>query len=633
MTLIQKDKVYIPIRWKESSFIQETTFERLPIDIYHIIHEYLSHYDYRQFMNSNKYVFHPIKYETVMYNLRGFHEWIGIELHSAELDYCCAMLMDNVKNKQNQVMIAATKVNQVTLLEACHSMFHGVHRVSFSFYSGADKVINNLSLRLFSNISHISLIRVGTISNLLELCGNIISLEIEYAENLYDISQVKNLPTLEKVSFNGCNKLQDISELKAIPNITIINCPSVPDISVIESNHKHLSYHSGYAMPILFGSAYSTFFQIEKLEINGNLSKCDFSFLQETDTNQAGWNLRYLTLYDRNLSFSTLPFQSRLYELNLYGFDLSHWKKTCDPFTPTVTPSPKSKMRRPKMNITLSHCVLPKNCIVYDLFSYDIQELELIGIRDLKCIDFTSFHHKRISDVEINECDDLISIIIGNNISQLYVTCSNNLESILEIGNCDMLQIIDCDNFYEISNISKINDLTIDACYMFSDLSQLITNEDSYIKEVVFRECSGITSLKGIIKNAKRISTISFEYCKRIKSIDGFLSDMEEIKVNDETKMILSEAAISEDPGICLPKLEISFDCITKQIHQDLIHNQDKLSLLQEYIHLTINGTSIKDLSSLTEITSDFDDDSSDDDNSEEEDDNVSDGDDFDENF
>jgi hypothetical protein len=47
----------------------------LPIDILRVIHCYLKHFEYLQFMNCNKSLFYPIKYETVSYDIIGMHLW------------------------------------------------------------------------------------------------------------------------------------------------------------------------------------------------------------------------------------------------------------------------------------------------------------------------------------------------------------------------------------------------------------------------------------------------------------------------------------------------------------------------------------------------------------------------------
>jgi hypothetical protein len=45
-------------------------FSKLPIDVYHVIHQYLLNYDYHEFLNTSKALFSEVKYRTMHYHLR-----------------------------------------------------------------------------------------------------------------------------------------------------------------------------------------------------------------------------------------------------------------------------------------------------------------------------------------------------------------------------------------------------------------------------------------------------------------------------------------------------------------------------------------------------------------------------------
>jgi hypothetical protein len=188
-------------------------FEQLSTDIYHIIHSYLSHYDYRQLMNSNTSVLKPIKRETVMYNLRGFRELLGSDYEESIeflVDYQ-NIIFSKIMNPQPQIMFSHIEEFPKSLLKAFHSIFEGICSISFSFdLRNASYELSSFPLHLFSNICHISLTHVGSLTSLSVLNGNILSLKIDDAEWLVDISQINNLPTLEKVMFIDCDRLIDI---------------------------------------------------------------------------------------------------------------------------------------------------------------------------------------------------------------------------------------------------------------------------------------------------------------------------------------------------------------------------------------------------------------------------------------
>jgi hypothetical protein len=51
-------------------------FDVLPVDVFHVIHSFLTHYNYRQFMNCAKSFFRSVRKETVYYDLIGMQHWM-----------------------------------------------------------------------------------------------------------------------------------------------------------------------------------------------------------------------------------------------------------------------------------------------------------------------------------------------------------------------------------------------------------------------------------------------------------------------------------------------------------------------------------------------------------------------------
>jgi SpoU rRNA methylase family enzyme len=581
-----------------------TRFECLPIDIYRSIHSYLSYYDYRQFMNSNKATFYPIKYETVVYNLSGIHKWIdkriGIFAFPAIMAYFQSIIMNNVKNRQQQVIIAHSKMNSNIRLEDWHLAFQGIHSISISF-EARDDSLSNEQLHYFSDISHISLVHVEFLTSLSGLNGNIISLEINDAPCLVDISQISHISTLETVVFINCNELVDISSLKDIPYVTIYNCPSIPDISVIGGNHKSVIY-SDYRdglVPSFLGRNCRAFLQVEKLEINGNLSTCDFSFLaeeKENTENRMNRNLRYLKLSNTALPLSVLPFQPSLSELDLSFFDLSAWRKQEEIETQTI----------PKARIRLSSCMLPNSCNLFELFPEGIIHCSLSSIQDMKLLYFPVIN--LIEFLQIDSCHDLLHIMSGNQITDLSVSGCTSLEAIYGLGNCHTLTISECDNFHQLTGIQKMNKLRIQDCDRFIDLSHFTFssfhdhNEIKEIKEIHLIRCSGFSSLHGII-NVFKHSKIFIKSCKRVTSIDDLLFDAEVLE--KETAVLIDRSEIATKELKHHDKPEIHFLTFNKQFYHGLIRSKDKLTKLQEYVTLIVKGIHLKDASDLFKLHSD----------------------------
>jgi hypothetical protein len=73
---------------------------RLPIDVYHVIHQYLLNYDYHEFLNTSKAVFSEVKYRTMHYHLRYRDPFV-----QADAGIISDIVTTKVMNKCTQIFI------------------------------------------------------------------------------------------------------------------------------------------------------------------------------------------------------------------------------------------------------------------------------------------------------------------------------------------------------------------------------------------------------------------------------------------------------------------------------------------------------------------------------------------------
>jgi hypothetical protein len=78
-------------------------FSKLPIDVYHVIHEYLLNYYYHEFLNTSKALFSEVKYRTMHYHLRCCDRF-----DQADAGIISEIVTSRVMNKRAQIFITFT---------------------------------------------------------------------------------------------------------------------------------------------------------------------------------------------------------------------------------------------------------------------------------------------------------------------------------------------------------------------------------------------------------------------------------------------------------------------------------------------------------------------------------------------
>jgi hypothetical protein len=81
-------------------FLVMFDLSKLPIDVYHVIHQYLANYDYHEFLNTSKAVFSEVKYRTMHYHLR-----YSEPVDQADAGIISEIVTSMVMNRSTQIFI------------------------------------------------------------------------------------------------------------------------------------------------------------------------------------------------------------------------------------------------------------------------------------------------------------------------------------------------------------------------------------------------------------------------------------------------------------------------------------------------------------------------------------------------
>jgi hypothetical protein len=201
----------------------------LPVDLYHNIHNYLSHYDYRQFMNCNKVYFHAIKYETVYIDLIGMKYWkkemrlskvkYNEEDYENKIKLCLEKLKRNVKNSYKQIGLAQFLFENNDVIESYSNLLINVEflQAHFNFETQNDSFPSSLttsqinsSLEIFSTIYQVEFANFPFTSlnglagrrstTMSDNVGGIHILNIFTSFDLNDINEINYIPTVNNRS-------------------------------------------------------------------------------------------------------------------------------------------------------------------------------------------------------------------------------------------------------------------------------------------------------------------------------------------------------------------------------------------------------------------------------------------------
>jgi hypothetical protein len=443
-------------------------FDQVPVVIFDIIHSYLSHYNYRQLLNTNHSVFADVKYETVYYNLKQFDKLAGnpIDLsdRKTQLVPVLQRIMRNVKSKQKQVSIYWL-CGSLKAFSAFCRYYSGIHSLDMYFTGRA-----NLPLHMFSTIANLTL--TGLSNESLEgLAGekqrgfkspcttNVLTLRD--CSNINDISEISKISTLKKVTISGCGNLRDLSCLVNTEDVVFNTRSEIVTSVLFYFRHLRSLYLVGEFLP-----------------------SCNFltAFGEVQNENDVNRHCRiqnlWITSRNSHPSFvHVFPQWPDLISIELDRFDISSWNELMSSLS----------------MVSLRLCILPSNLSCFQLVS----ELSLNSV-DICALDFTIFQNLKL--LELTACCQLATLIIGTNIKHIEVVCAYSLLSISNIGIVKFLTIGHCPLLTELRDLVKVNSMKMYSLKSLSDFSFL----KCVLSKVIIKNCprfvknNNISILEGI---------------------------------------------------------------------------------------------------------------------------------------
>jgi hypothetical protein len=524
--------------YTSSSWIRR--FGNLPDDIFHIIHSYLSHFAYRQFVNASKLLFSDVKYETVYYDFIEVHEWKRLFPQYSEKslrDYCKQMIQHKVKKKGIQV---GMKIDFLSTSEI--SMYSGLYQGIHSLVVDFDSWVSSIQKFGFQDIYKLELRGCEAVRSLDEFLqlDNIHVLTLSSFLELVDISRLRKIEKLKTVELYDCPLLEDISALKDVNKLSVRDCQDITDFLFLE-NHESVTFINEDLS--LTSEHFSHLKMAENIYIAGEIVSC--SSLEE--------NTRILKLTLLNTVCNYWPFVPLLpglVHLYLEGCDLSLW----------ATADPLLDLRK----------VFLRECIRFSFVPF--QNVQVLKLEFFVCpthaLNFSRF--SRLQVLHLASCDTVTEIVASCHLKELIIDNFSKLEKIRNVAARRQLKVSRCELVSNIEGLSSIKSVTLQDLSLLHDWSILIgasivilrnvscNFDGSFIqhaKQLTLDNCVGLSNLS-IFGN---LDEINIYYCKNVQTLKGLenvrkiyvqecpLLDLEGISNNQEVRLFRVSKELVEE--------------------------------------------------------------------------------------
>jgi hypothetical protein len=483
-------------------------FSQLPIDVYHVIHQYLLNYDYHEFLNTSKAVFSEVKHRTMRYHLR-----LSDPFDPADAGLITDAVTSKVMNKGAQIFVS-------------------FEFDCFCFHQAS--VVNPARLNLHIPIDIHTLKLDGCYHND-NLCftgregGYLHTLEIRGMyrndDNVeYDFSSVSaTFPFLHKLVVGDC-RIMSVSPLLDIPYIelTDVVLPGMKtsghlssDFDDVNLRHTHFHYDVGYDVGSApFISTLLPFKDVRDLFLQG-----DF-----TSSNSApGYSLscQFLTLTNlgvnnrfplhlkkpKKLSFSNLDLQifmvdnvTELEEVSLVycsNVDLTLFrnaKKIKIEHSATAPEISNFVSFQFLSHVSLTWCYI----VDVSLFS-NVRSVELKDCRLLTCLEGlgkSTERRKGNRHVTVSDCSRITNFSPLNSLHSVHIHNCVGFTDGNQVKDVVNLIISGCSKIESFHMFGKVHSLRIDSCRHLATLFGL--QDVPYIQ---IRHCENLKEIKGLKSN------------------------------------------------------------------------------------------------------------------------------------
>jgi hypothetical protein len=504
-------------------------FSNIPIDIYHIIHRYLSHHDYRQLMNSNKTDFEVIKHETVAYDIAHVYfqssKLVPLRATKSKFDLEEAIVSAKkaVKNSENQVFVRVHTRDE--LPSNFSKITTGLGRLSLVYENKRYPAVMTDLLCSLSNVTdlRVELPKGITSLNVLQ-CYKLTSFQVK-SKDLTDINKLRQFNELHTVYLRECANVRDVSSLRNMKKVSIYGSLGTPDLSEL-GNHEEfylLSFLGTMSRLFKFPS------KMNKLILQYDLSQVNLNdyFDHDFDCNSCSVV---------NSGEFAMKFPSHLGINSLY---LRRFQITKNRFNPT---SPLRELRLDGIvseNLDISNFCNLQSCCICDSAS-----LKSITVNNLNRSEIGNINSEILEEInevgyldyfEIINCESLLSVngIVSVNkvvmvedkreedFGPLMFTSLVEFSFLKKIANTGSVQLVGYPGFTDGYLISHVRTIEIRNCKNFQDPSML-----GAVNELTIIQCP-INSLEGL----HNVPIVTIKNCP-LNNLEGLGSNNKKVLIN-----------------------------------------------------------------------------------------------------
>jgi hypothetical protein len=482
---------------------------RLPIDVYHVIHQYLLSYDYHEFLNTSKAVFSELKYRTMHYHLRYRNPFVPVD-DGIIFD----IVTSKVMNKSNQIFISYK-------FDSCFYEASVVNSARLNRHIPID--VHTLKLQGCYHKDNLCFTgREGGHLHTLEIygnCGNNVE---------YDLSSISaTFPSLQKLvvyfSFKSC-RTKSVIPLLGIPYVELTNVV-LPGVKT--SGHLSSYFH----------------------DINLHHIRFRYDVTDRADVSLVSTLLSLKDVQDLSLTAEFVSADSSPgYSLSCHSLTLTSFEKqTCFPL----------RLNKPK-KLSLCHFDL-KNLTIDD-----ITELEEVSLCECSNVDMTLFRNAKkikiydaadigfantlkisdltsfqfLSHVRLVDCD-IVDVSLFRNIRSVELVLCTKLTSLEGLGKSTergkgnhQVMIFNCPGISDFSPLNGVNRVNIQNCSGFTDGHQVkdVNNLEIYscdkmqsfnmfgkVYSLRMRRCIHLVTLFGL----QDVPYLDISCCWNLKEIEG----------------------------------------------------------------------------------------------------------------
>jgi hypothetical protein len=440
---------------------------RLPVDVYHVIHQYLLNYDYHEFLNTSKARFSEVKYRTMHYHLKYRDSFVQAVTGSIS-----DIVTSKVMNKSTQIFISYK-------FDSRFKKASVISTPRLNFYIPID--IHTLKLQNCYHTDNLCFTgREGGHLHTLEIYGMLCGNDAEY-----DFSSISaTFPFLQKLVVRDC-RTKSIIPFLDIPHIELTDV-LLPGVKT--SCHLSTYFH----------------------DINLHHIRFHYDVTYRAVTSLISTLLPFKDVQDLSLRAEFVNSNSSPgYSLSCHSLTLTSFEKqTCFPL----------RLNKPKK---LSLCGFDLKNLTID----DITELEEVSLRYCCNFDMTLFRNAKIIEIQQRAAKGSANTLNTSDLTSLQFLLHVTLVAcgIVDVSlfrDVHSVELVFCTQLTSLEGLGKSagrgkgnHHVLLADCPGISDFSPL-----NGVYRVTIVNCSGFTDGHQV----KDVNNLKISSCSKIESFHMF---------------------------------------------------------------------------------------------------------------